>query len=358
MQISTSNYSIAEMLGMLERRELIVNSGYQRGSGIWPVGASSYFIDTILEGFPFPKIYLYEYMDRTARRPVKEIVDGQQRITAIRRFCNDEFAIIGDSEYVGKRFSDLTEDVQDRLSAYTIAADVVRNANRSDILQMFRRMNAYTLPLNEAEKRHSQFQGAFKWAVNGITDSLDEFFREYGVLTDRQIVRMADAELICEIILATEQGMISTSPTDLRQLYMRYDDSFPSADAVRSKILDAVDFIVANLSQLRGSYMMKPYAVQSLIVGLIHNRHGIGAIERQLRTPSSGAYSTDVQMSENELISIAQAHEVKEFDGPYGKYVWGATGGTNRANRRTARLVAILRALGANVPADADANLA
>src|SRR5262249_15983658 len=66
MNINTNNYSVLEILNMLDRRELLVNQDYQRGSGLWPDGASSYFIDTILEGFPFPKIYMYEFLDRAA----------------------------------------------------------------------------------------------------------------------------------------------------------------------------------------------------------------------------------------------------------------------------------------------------
>src|SRR3546814_7157896 len=85
MNINTNNYSILEIIGMLDRKELIVNPDYQRGSGIWPDGPSSYFIDTILEGYPFPKIYMYEFMDRSTRGIRKEIVDGQQRIKTIVR---------------------------------------------------------------------------------------------------------------------------------------------------------------------------------------------------------------------------------------------------------------------------------
>lgn len=86
MQIGSNSYSVSEILAMLERRELLVNNEYQRGSGLWPLGPSSYFIDTILEGFPFPKIYLYEYLTRPNRELRREIVDGQQRINTIQRF--------------------------------------------------------------------------------------------------------------------------------------------------------------------------------------------------------------------------------------------------------------------------------
>lgn len=357
MHISTSNYSIAEIISMIDRRELVVNQGYQRGSGIWPEGPSSYFIDTILEGYPFPKIYLYEFMDRALRAPKKEIVDGQQRIGTIQRFVKGEFAIRGESAFSGKKFQDLDDETQDAFMAYTISADVIRNAKRSEILQMFRRMNAYTLPLNAAEKRHSSFQGAFKWSINDISDSLSEFFQEYGVFTPRQIVRMADAELIADIILAIEEGVVSTSESDLTALYKKYDDHYPIGHEHREKILSSVDFIISDLSALRGTYMMKPYALHSLITSLIHCRYGIDPIEAATSAPPIGRFAVSSNTANANLLALAQAHEAKELDGPFGKYVWGANAGTNRIGRRLARVSATLRALGAKVPASVDADL-
>jgi hypothetical protein len=93
MQINPNNYSVIEILEMLEQKKLIVNRDYQRGGSLWPDAPSAYFIDTILEGFTFPKIYVYEYMDRSSRGLRKEIVDGQQRVGAIDRFYKDKFAL-------------------------------------------------------------------------------------------------------------------------------------------------------------------------------------------------------------------------------------------------------------------------
>ena len=80
MQINTNNYSVLEILNMLERRELMVNRDYQRGSGLWPAGPSSYFIETILEGYPFPKIYMYEFLARPGRELRKEMFAGIRRL--------------------------------------------------------------------------------------------------------------------------------------------------------------------------------------------------------------------------------------------------------------------------------------
>lgn len=244
MNINTNNYSILEIIGMLERRELIVNPEYQRGSGLWPTGPSSYFIDTILEGYPFPKIYMHEFMDRASRNIRREIVDGQQRIRTIVRFYNGEFALQGETKFSGMRFDDLDEETQDRFVTYPVSVDVIRNASIAEILQMFRRMNAYTLPLNEAEKRHSSFQGQFKWFINQLADDLNEFFVEYKAFTNRQIVRMADAELLTDCVLAIERGVVSTSPSDLRALYKKYDEAFPAGQEYIEKLRSTFEFIM------------------------------------------------------------------------------------------------------------------
>nr|WP_269145073.1 DUF262 domain-containing protein [Pseudosulfitobacter pseudonitzschiae] len=343
---------------MLERRELIVNRDYQRGSGIWPTGPSSYFIDTIIENFPFPKIYMYEFVNRDDRNIRKEIVDGQQRISAITRFYKNEFALGSESNYAGARFQDLDDDAQEKFLTYVVSVDVIRSAKRSEILQMFRRMNAYTLPLNEAEKRHSSFQGDFKWFINELADDLNEFFLEFGVLTNRQIVRMADAALITECVDAYENGVISSSPKSLRNLYQSYDENFGQQGQYHEMLSQTFQFIVENFSNLRNTFMMKPYALHSLISALLHCRYGIPAIQEEWGIQPLQEFSIDPQNAELRLLELAQAHEAKEDEGPHAKYVWGCLSTTDRKVRRTARVAAILRILGAEVPEAVDADLA
>ena len=355
MQIINNNYSILEIQGLLDRRELIVNRDYQRGSGIWPNGPSSYFIDTILEGFPFPKIYMYEFIDRRERKARKELVDGQQRISAIQRFLNDEYSITGESRFNGLKFSELEEEDQDRFYQYSVPVDVVRNASRTEILQMFRRMNAYTLPLNDAEKRHSTYQGEFKWFVNSMADDLNEFFVEYGVFNNREIVRMSDSALITDLVLSLERGIISTSPSDLNNLYRSYDDSFPNSGEYRRKIHSAFEFISLNLTDLRRSFLMKPYALHSLVTALIHARYGIPEVTNALRVPSINSFAGDVQIASRQLLAIAQAHEAKELEGPFAAYISGTLSSTHRRPKRVARVSSILYALGVAIaPVHAD----
>src|SRR6478672_4846121 len=138
MKVEESKYSIAEIIHWLKQRELVVNTEYQRGGGLWPPSAKSYFIDTILKEFPFPKVYFHERLDRETKRPRREIVDGQQRLTTILDFIDGKFSLGSNAlGFEGKRFDGLTEDQQESFYSYTVLVDVIRNADRSEILQMF-----------------------------------------------------------------------------------------------------------------------------------------------------------------------------------------------------------------------------
>lgn len=358
MKINNNNYSVSELLEMLERRDLIVNRDYQRGPGLWPSGARSYFIDTMIEEFPFPKIYMYEFIERPSAKLRREIVDGQQRILTISDFVDGKLALSGDTRYAGCRFQDLEEEKQDNFLAYAVSVDVIRNAKRDEILQMFRRMNAYTLPLNAAEKRHSIFYGKFKWFINRLSDDLNEFFVEYAVFTNRQILRMADAELLTDCVLALERGVVSTNAKDLKAIYKKHDHEFPRADFVAQQIKDVFQYITNHFYELRGSYMMKPYALHSLVTAMIHARHEIPAVSAQVKINRNDKYCTDSGEAAARLLALAEAHEAKDDDGEYTQYLWGCSGGTNRAGRRLARVLAILHALGYENPTPIDNDLA
>ena len=357
MQINNNNYSILELIQMLERKELVVNKDYQRGQGLWPVAARAFFIDTILEGFPFPKVYMYEFLDRPGRQIRKELVDGQQRITAILGFYNNEFALQAEGRNKGKKFTDLDEEEQEKFLSYSASVDVIRNATKSDILQMFRRMNAYTMPLNAAEKRHSTYQGHFKWFINELTDEHNEFFVEFGVFTTKQITRMGDATLLSDCVLAFERGIISTNASDLSQLYRQYDSDFPEEAKIHQMLSETIGFISKNFSELRMSHMMKPYALHSLITALAHNRFGIERITEDWDVEPQGVFCKDASNVSQLLLEMAAAHEGKETEGPHSKYVWGCLSTIDRRPRRTARVASIMRALGLPVPDKVDGDL-
>lgn len=350
MKVEEGKYSIAELVDWFKRRDLVVNDEYQRAGGLWPNSAKSYFIDTIINDFPFPKVYFHERLDKETKRPRREIVDGQQRLSTIVDFVDGKFALGKNARGLeGKRFKQLTEEQQDSFYSYTVSVDVIRNADRSDILQMFRRMNAFTLPLNAAEKRHSEFFGEFKDWVNTILDRFGGILIDWNVLTSRQVVRMADAEFIADLALAIEEGVISTSPAKLVALYKQYDKNFPERAKLDLQISSSIEVILTELSELQDTYITRPHILHSLICALIHNRFGIDGVDVVTGIESTGKFFNDRQLALASIRRLAAAHEEKDIS-EFREYVQAASEGGNRAPQRAIRIKWLCFALQGKLP--------
>ena len=345
MRVEEGKYSIAEIVDWFRKKVLVVNSEYQRGAKLWPPAAKSYFIDTILKDYPFPKVYFHEKVDKDTKSPRREIVDGQQRIGTIVDFVDGKFALGKNArEFQGLKFPDLAEDQQDAFYSYTVSVDVIRNADRSEILQMFRRMNAYTLPLNEPEKRHSEFFGEFKDWVNTVLDEYGSMLVDWGVLTSRQVVRMADAEFISDLALALQEGIVSTSASKLRKLYRTFDSNFPLRSEWNERITAAFNAILDELSPLQETYATKAHVFHSLVCALMHNKDGLpGATEATGLSPI-GEFFVDREKAVVSITRLATAHEEKDST-EFGDYIKAASEGGNRATQRIERIKWLCRAL-------------
>lgn len=345
MKVEEGKYSVAELVDWYRNRVLVVNPEYQRGGGLWPAAAKSYFIDTILKDFPFPKVYFHERIDKNSKKPRREIVDGQQRLSTIVEFADGKFSLGRNArELEGKRFADLSDEMQDSFWSYTVSVDVIRNADRNDILQMFRRMNAFTLPLNEAEKRHSEFFGEFKDWVNRALDRFGSVLIDWNVLTSRQVVRMADAEFVADLALAVEEGIVSTSPTKLRALYKRYDEAFVTLDTVDTRVGGALNVTLEEFSAIQETYATRPHVFHSLLCALIHNRFGLPGAAAMTGIEPIDQYFTSAEDAVVSIKRLAAAHEEKDF-GEFAEYVRAASEGGNRAAQRALRIKWLCRAL-------------
>lgn len=345
MKLDENSPSIANIRDMVARGELVANKEYQRSPGLWPNSSRSYFIDTILEGYPFPKVYFHEHLDRRTKRVRTEIVDGQQRINTIIDYLADKFALGKNSlRFQGMRFSDLSDEEQDKFLFYTVSVDVIRDAGRTEILQMFRRMNAYTLPLNAAEKRHSEFFGDFRDLVTRVLDNT-ALLSEWDVFTTRQTVRMADAAFIADLVLAFEEGVVSTSDAKLYAVYKEHDSNYAGAEDMFAKLKDLFGFIATDLSGIRGSHMTKPFALHALACALYHNRYGLPHFAEKSGLEPIGSYlGCPAERVTANLLELAAAHESKDLS-KHRDYVEAMGAGSNRERQRAQRITSICEAL-------------
>lgn len=340
MQVLSSSMTISDYYQQMKEHKIVVNHDYQRSPKLWPLAAKSYFIDTLILGFPIPKIYLYQSTDLKTRKPIKEIVDGQQRSLTILNFCNDEFSISGNSQFAGYRFSQLDEEQQTNLLNYQLGVDSFIGATPDEIRQTFKRMNSYTIPLNPQEKRYAEYQGAFKWFITELSNRYAEIFKRIGVFSEKQLSRMDDSELLSDIILALFNGIDGFSDTKLDDFYKKYEESFPFAEKVNNQIDLAFHWIL-KWSEIHDTAVMRSYNFYALLLAIIHHLYIIPQLAELYQTEKKRGFDSDIVLFN--LSELAEALEEKNKD-KYSDFVKASSATTTKKNRQT-RFLFFCRAL-------------
>jgi len=255
-----------------------VDSNYQRSDKVWPEQARGYLIESILLGYPIPKLFLHQKIDIKSKQSVKFIVDGQQRSTAIHDYFVGKFAISRKSEcqeIAGKKFNELSEEYQNVFLSYSLPIDLFVTATREEIIETFRRINSYTVPLNAEEKRHANYQGEAKWFIHTLTTKYSEKLTNLGVFTEKNLARMVDYKFFTELSLFIDQNDVTTSTVRaLDGFYKRYDKSFANAVSVFDKITLAVTSI-QGYSWIKNLNISKQYFIQMVLYAIATNETNV-----------------------------------------------------------------------------------
>lgn len=313
MKLSTTPFNILEYVSSFLKGEIVVNTDYQRSNEIWSAKARSFLIETILLGFPIPKLCLYQKTDLKKLTTRKEVVDGQQRTSAIIDFMQDKFPMRADADppdAAGKLFSKLPHELQKQFVEYSLAVDLLVGATDDDIRELFRRINSYTAPLTAEEQRHAVFQGDFKWFIIDLCKAHTGFLRSIGAFTDRKIVRMLDARLYAEICLFIHKGIQTTKGTDLDRLYKELDDGL---DAKKKKQFNVP--IKNALNQLgfwpklhETALIKKDAILNLLILAIAHQNESVPAVSGVYKFKHKKLHAN----AEANLLKLADVLELDE----------------------------------------------
>ena len=266
-------YSINDFWEWSQRKELVLAPKFQRRS-VWSDKARSYLMDTIIRGLPVPKIFMRHDVDPKTRKSTREIVDGQQRIRTILNYLNDGFKIsrIHNEEFAGNYFSGLPSSVQKDILQYIIAVDVLHGAEDAQVLDIFARLNTYTVRLNRQELLNAKYFGLFKSTAYSLGYEYLHFWLNNNILTNRDITRMGEADLSSELLIFTMDGVQDRKK--IEDYYKRFDDEFNNKEAFVEKFKNTMDTI----SEIMGdtlppsNFASKPlfYSIFGVIQDLIN----------------------------------------------------------------------------------------
>lgn len=150
-----------------ERDEINNEPDYQRGGGVWTPDKKKLLIDSILNGYDIPKIYLHK-LTRDQRKEADHkyaIIDGKQRLETIWQFMDGLLTLSSDFDYQDDPTIDLRRlsyndiakthpKIRIKFDSFVLPIICVETDDLDLIEDMFSRLNE-AVPLNAAEKRNA-----------------------------------------------------------------------------------------------------------------------------------------------------------------------------------------------------------
>src|SRR5271169_2431387 len=138
-----TNYVTLDLLAWYEQGNLTLSPKFQRRL-VWQPAAKSYFIDTLLRGFPVPPIHI-RLLNDPVKGAVREVVDGQQRMRTLFDFISGKLRLsrLPGSPWGGLTFSQLSDEHREALQMYKFHIYQYQNVSDQIILEIFARINTY-----------------------------------------------------------------------------------------------------------------------------------------------------------------------------------------------------------------------
>ena len=338
-------WQVSDVIQWYKKRELIINERFQRHS-VWTPQARTYLIDTILQELPIPKIYIRTILDAKRQTSIREIVDGQQRIRSICDFANDEFPLSSRSEkFRGKKYSDLSQDDQEKFLGFTLTVEHLLNASDDDVIDIFARLNSYTVTLNAAEMRHAKYQTEFKFAVRKCSQVYRGFIEKYEIFTMKQRFRMLDDEFFSQAYQVLHEGIVDGGQTSIDRFYKSMtDQKFGENEdkEFRKKIDEVIKYFDESLSEFLKGSIAKHYQILMMFAAYFYQKYTIPAGQLSSLPPKTG-----LDMAENIAGKLAQLErDVDSGEKTLEKFIDASSSSTQRISSRKVRFDTFARIFG------------
>ena len=235
---SVTNPTIADVYQLIDEGKLILRPDFQR-KFVWTIEHQEAFIDTILNGLPFPEIYVCEGdVDVQRLRTTRLVIDGQQRLTTIRNY------IEGKHDHPPVKivpYQSLTNEQKQDFLSYQIVMRDLGKVDEDTTREIFRRINLTKFKLDDIEIHNAVYDGHFIQAAKYILDNIE--LEKYGVLRESEFTRMADLHFILLVMATLENGGYFAQDREVEPKVSGLNEEYPSKDHVIALLIKTFTII-------------------------------------------------------------------------------------------------------------------
>lgn len=228
----------------MEKGSILLSHKLQRPEGQWNRKQKTDLIDSLLRKYPINATYAIKE-DGTL-----SVIDGVQRLSCVRDFIANKFALSKDMEPVvvngeeknlaGLKFKKLDEDTKDAILNSELQMYELTDCTKKDVREMFRRQNAGK-PLNGKQLRIVHESDAFSDAVYSL--ATHPFMNK--LMTNTQRKNGTDRDLIIQtlMLIETNQNNDFTSfrTKDIDLFVMDHSENCLNKIDTLTEVMDSFD---------------------------------------------------------------------------------------------------------------------
>jgi hypothetical protein len=201
---------------------------YQRQGNLWSLAQRQLLIDSVLNDFNIPEIYLHQFPtpeERDGKKLSAAVIDGKQRLESIWRFMDGEYGLADDFVFLDDlsidaahaTYPDLARQfplLRARFDSTRLAITAVHTSDIDLLEDLFTRLNTQT-DLTSGEKRNA-LGGAIPPILRRIAQH--GFFRES---VDFDTGRYRDRDLAAKFVYIVSKGsIVSTKKRELDEFVL------------------------------------------------------------------------------------------------------------------------------------------
>ena len=241
----------------------------------WSRARQSLLIESFIMNIPVPPVFLYEKEYNSY-----EVMDGQQRITALRDFYEGKFELTDLEQWPeinGRTYATLPDKIQAGLDRRSITSIVVLKESTTDEDQasslretVFERLNTGGVALTRQEIRNALYRGRMNnmierlsrlpkfravWGLPAYVENEIEITP--GLLDYSMFQKMADVEMVLRFFALRHAAKYRHGMQGFLDLYMRKSAHFNEADitVLEKQFIDTLDLA----SDVYGDLLFRPY---------------------------------------------------------------------------------------------------
>lgn len=224
MHLTPSDPDVATIYRKIESARLDLQPNFQRGE-VWGKAKKQRLIDSILRGWHIPPVHVI----KVPGSEQQEVLDGQQRLVAIRDFIENKFSINGLQEPLDESikkldslyWDDLGADVIAKIEDFTIRILTISDYKPGEPSELFHRLNQPT-NLTSAEQRNAFF-GEARQQVKDISEEMSLLGLNRDLIGFSNS-RMAYDDVIAKFLLTIENKTMNQKIT-ANTITARYRES-------------------------------------------------------------------------------------------------------------------------------------